>query len=78
MDWAPVCLEVCLSTVEAAEVVGVTPGAIRKWAYRGHLPVGGLDERGRPTYRWIDVVKAERATRVRARRKYPVVVESAA
>jgi DNA-binding transcriptional MerR regulator len=53
---------------EAATLCGVSADAIRKWLQRGLLTVEGLDERGRNLYRLIDVAKAERSTRDRARR----------
>lgn len=58
------------TTAEAAEAAGVKPGVIRAWAHRGHLArANGTRERV-PRYRAIDVVKAEKATRERARRTY--------
>jgi predicted site-specific integrase-resolvase len=66
---APETLTSLVTTAEAAELAGVSVGAIRIWVHRGHLtPVGR--ERGRLMYRWIDVAKAELATRKRARRRY--------
>jgi hypothetical protein len=60
-------------TAESAEAVRVQPGTVRKWASRGHLAPAGLDERGRPLYRAIDVIHAEHKTRAHARRSpYPV------
>jgi predicted site-specific integrase-resolvase len=63
-------LDEFLTTTRAANLIGVKVETIRKWRERGHLEVKGLDERGRPMYRWIDVVRAERATRDKAGRKY--------
>lgn len=57
-----------ITTNDAATLCGVTVEAIRKWASRGQLAAAGIDERGRKLYRLIDVAKAERATRRRARR----------
>lgn len=57
-----------ITTNDAATLCGVTVEAIRKWASRGQLAAAGIDERGRKLYRLIDVAKAERATRHRARR----------
>lgn len=57
------------STAEAAEAVGVEPGVIRIWAHRGHLKRAN-GRQGRPLYRAIDVMNAEKATRERARRSY--------
>ncbi|RLU81112.1 hypothetical protein CTZ27_33260 [Streptomyces griseocarneus] len=57
------------TTAEAAEAAGVSPGVIRIWAHRGHLSRANPGGRT-PKYRAIDVVRAERATRERARRTY--------
>lgn len=57
-----------IGSTRAANLVGVSVETIKKWRQRGHLETKGLDERGRPMYAWIDVVKAERATRDRAGR----------
>lgn len=63
-------LEEMISSTRAANLVGVSVETIKKWRQRGHLEMKGLDERGRPMYRWIDVVRAERATRDKAGRSY--------
>jgi predicted site-specific integrase-resolvase len=57
------------TTAEAAEAVGVDPGVIRIWAHRGHLKRAN-GRQGRPKYRAIDVLTAEKATREKARRSY--------
>lgn len=57
-----------ITVTEAASLCGVSAEAIRKWASRGILSPSGMDERGRKLYKVIDVAKAERATRERARR----------
>lgn len=57
-----------ITTSEAARLAGVTVAAISKWRERGTLTPAGLDDKGRPLYRFLDVAKAERATRDRARR----------
>ena len=58
-------------TVEqAAEAARVSPNVVRNWKYRGRLKVAKNDWRGRPLFLAIDVIKAERATRERARRTY--------
>ena len=54
-----------LTTAEAARLVGVSVNTIYSWRNRGHLVAQGLDERGRPRYRLLDVAKAENATRQR-------------
>lgn len=61
-----------VSTAQAAELLGVSPATIRGWVSRGHLVKAGLDVNGRALYLWIDVARAERATRDRARRKFTV------
>ena len=58
------------TTAEAAEAAGVEPGVIRIWAHRGHLKRANSEKCRIPKYRAIDVVKAEKATRERARRTY--------
>lgn len=57
-----------VTTNDAATLCGVSAQAIRMWANRGLLTATGLDERGRKLYKLIDVAKAERATRAKARR----------
>lgn len=57
-----------ITAAEAATLCGVTAEAIRKWVQRGLLAATGIDTRGRKLYRLLDVAKAERATRDRARR----------
>ena len=58
------------TTAEAAEAAGVKPGVIRAWAHRGHLARANSEKCRVPKYRAIDVVRAEKATRERARRTY--------
>lgn len=67
---APDLLESLVSSAEAANLAGVKVDTIRKWRERGHLEPAGLTAKGRPLYRWIDVAKAERATRDHARRTW--------
>ena len=57
-----------ITATEAASLCGVSAEAVRKWASRGILAAAGMDARGRKLYRLIDVAKAERATRDKARR----------
>ncbi len=57
---------------EAALAAQVTVDAIHKWRRRGHLPDAGRDRQGRIKVRAADVIRAERATREKARRVYPV------
>jgi len=56
-----------LTASEAAGHCGVSVQAILNWRKRGHLQVAG-QKNGRPAYTLLDVVKAEHATRQRARR----------
>ena len=58
------------TTAEAAEAAGVSPGVIRIWVHRGHLKRVNSEKARTPKYRAIDVVRAEKATRGRARRTY--------
>lgn len=68
-----VALEKDLWTVaEAAELAQVSVDAVHKWRRRGLLEDAGRDWRGRVLVRSVDVIRAERATRERARRIYPV------
>jgi predicted site-specific integrase-resolvase len=67
-----------LWTVEqAAEAAQVRPKTIRNWKDRGHLPVAGQDRRGRQVFRAVDVIRAEKATRERARRVYAALPSAA-
>ena len=59
------------TTNEAARLCGVAVETIRTWVHRGRLTATGtqlINGREHPTYRWIDLVKAEAGTRERARR----------
>lgn len=65
------------TAAEAAEAAGVEPGVVRNWKHRGHLPQARTPEgrpisnlAGQPLFRATDVIKAEKATRKRARRTY--------
>lgn len=83
---APGLVDSLITTTDAANLAGVSVAAVSNWRERGylapdpdrpgeqkrmHLTPAGHDRRNRPLYRWIDVVKAEHATRGRARRIYP-------
>lgn len=57
-----------INTTEAATLCGVSATTIRVWATRGTITAAGIDPRGRKLYKLIDVAKAERATREKARR----------
>ena len=64
-------LETALWTAEqAAEAAQVKRNVVDNWRYRGKLEVAKRDRRGRPLYRAIDVIRAEKSTRERARRTY--------
>lgn len=58
------------TVAQAAEAAQVTPNVVRNWKYRGLLTEAGRDFRGRPLFRAIDVIRAEKATREKARRTY--------
>lgn len=49
--------------MRSAGAAAVSRSAICNWRTRGHLPVAGLDERGRPLYTLADLARAEKATR---------------
>lgn len=61
----PEDLDTLVTTNQAAETCGLSGSTIRSWVQRGHLHPTGLDERGRPLYRVIDVLRAARDTRRR-------------
>ncbi|MFC8676694.1 hypothetical protein ACFUEN_28915 [Streptomyces griseorubiginosus] len=70
---------------EAAEAAGVEPGVVRNWKYRGHLPQASTEQgrpmtnlAGQPLFRAVDVIRAERLTRQRARRRYAVPASATA
>ncbi|WP_370145715.1 hypothetical protein [Streptacidiphilus sp. EB129] len=60
------------TVAEAAEAAQVDPNVVRNWKYRGRLKSDRTDWRGKPLFLAIDVIRAERATRAKARRVYPV------
>lgn len=64
----PDSLEAKITASQAATIAGVSVATIRAWVHRGHLEAVGRNEHNHPVYRLIDVAKAERATRERARR----------
>lgn len=51
--------DMLLTVPEAAEVAGVEKDRIRKWDRRGHLERAGLNGRGWPVYRALDVAKCK-------------------
>lgn len=59
------------SVSEAAEAAQVRPNVVRNWKYRGVLKQAGEDRNGRPLFKAIDVITAEKTTREKARRVYP-------
>jgi len=59
-------LEELITTAEAASACGVSAVTIRQWKHRGWLAPSGLDQRNRPLYRMVDVLRCERDTRRRA------------
>lgn len=62
----PETLDNLVSTTEAANACGVAVNTVSMWRTRGYLEPTGLDERGRPLYKLIDVLRAARDTRRRA------------
>ena len=62
---APEGLNSLVNTTEAAAIAGVSVAAISNWKERGLIEPAGLDNRGKPLYRLIDIAKAERKTRKR-------------
>lgn len=58
------------TVAQAAEAAQVSPNVIRNWKYRGLLAEAGRDFRDRPLFLAIDVIRAEKATREKARRTY--------
>lgn len=64
----PEGIDSLITANEAATLCGVSATTIRVWATRGTITAAGMDPRGRKLYRLLDVAKAERATRERARR----------
>lgn len=64
----PEGIDSLITASEAATLCGVSTDTIYVWVHRGTLSPAGLDERGRKLYRLLDVAKAERATRDKARR----------
>jgi len=61
------------TVTQAAEAAQVSPNVVRNWRYRGLLAAVDRDHRGRPLFLAVDVIRAEKATRERARRIYPHV-----
>ena len=59
-------LDELVTTTEAANRIGVGKSAVCMWASRGYLAASGLDERSRPLYKMIDVLRCARDTRRRA------------
>jgi excisionase family DNA binding protein len=64
----PIDLNKLLTVEQAAEHCGVQPVTIRQWVSRGHLTPIARGVKGRLLFDVVDVAKAERATRERARR----------
>lgn len=58
------------NVAQAAEAAGVAPSTVHNWRFRGKLEIAGRDRRGRPLFRAIDVIRAEKSTRELARRIY--------
>lgn len=62
---APDGLNSLVNTTEAAAIAGVSVAAVSKWKDRGLIAPAGLDSKGKPLYRLMDIAKAERKTRKR-------------
>ncbi|MFH9038487.1 helix-turn-helix domain-containing protein [Streptomyces sp. NPDC017966] len=60
--------EIWLTAREAADLTGVSVVTVYSWVRRGHLKVEGLDHRGQKLFRHLDVARAEKATRAKAKR----------
>lgn len=64
----PIDLSKLLTVEEAAAHCGVQPVTVRQWVSRGHLSPVTRGIKGRLLFNVVDVAKAEKATRERARR----------
>lgn len=64
----PEGIDSLVTASEAATLCGVSTSTIYVWVNRGNLAPSGKDVQGRKLYRLLDVAKAERSTRDRARR----------
>jgi hypothetical protein len=51
--------DMLLTRREAAEVADVDLERLRQWERRGHLERAGLNDRGWPVYRALDVAKCK-------------------
>ncbi|MCM1941784.1 helix-turn-helix domain-containing protein [Streptomyces sp. G3] len=60
--------EVWMTVKEAALHAGVSVQTVYSWIRRGRLEVTGLDHRGQKVFRLLDIARAEKATRARAKR----------
>lgn len=58
------------TVAEAAALAQVSVDAVHKWRQRGLLADAGRDRNGRVLVRAVDVIRAEKSTRERARRTY--------
>lgn len=66
MHLVPESLDGLVTTKEAADACGVSVAAISNWKTRGYIEPSGLDEKHRPMYKLIDVLRTARDTRRRA------------
>lgn len=57
-----------ITASEAAQLCGVALCTITKWVRESRIQPVGINRQGRKVYKLLDVAKAERATRDRARR----------
>ncbi|WP_327421740.1 MerR family transcriptional regulator [Streptomyces sp. NBC_01230] len=57
-----------MTATEAALLAGVKPVTIHQWVHRGYLTHVDLGEKGPRLYHHLDVARAEKATRAKAKR----------
>lgn len=57
-----------ITATEAAQLCGVALCTITKWVREGRIQPVGMNIQNRKLYRLLDIAKAERATREKARR----------
>ena len=69
MQIDPTRLTALITSNEAATLAGVSASTIYTWKDRGILTPAAY-RNGRPRYRVLDVARAERATRDKARRTH--------
>ena len=65
---SPDGIDSLITAAEAASLCNVATSTIYVWVNRGTLAPSGINAAGHKVYRLLDVAKAERATRDKARR----------